>query len=70
MFTLCEDTGERAHDGACPVHHGDACLRVYVALGVAEAERQAVIDVVNLYGDEVLHGALDAVGALMDGRST
>ena len=28
------------------------------------AERQAVIDCVNLYGDTVLHDALDAVGAL------
>ena len=27
-----------------------------------EAERQAVIDAVNLYGDETLHHALDAIG--------
>lgn len=25
-------------------------------------ERQAVIDCINLYGDEVLHKALDAIG--------
>lgn len=23
---FCEDTGERAKQGACPTHHGDACL--------------------------------------------
>ena len=27
-----------------------------------ESERQAVLDVVNLYGDEVLHSALDGIG--------
>lgn len=27
-----------------------------------EAERQAVLDVINLYGDDVLHSALDAIG--------
>lgn len=29
-FTLCEDTGMLAVDGACPAHRGDACLREYV----------------------------------------
>ena len=29
-FTLCEDTGMVAVDGACPAHRGDACLREYV----------------------------------------
>lgn len=27
-----------------------------------EAERQAVLDAINLYGDSVLHGALDDIG--------
>jgi ribosomal protein L37AE/L43A len=27
-----------------------------------EAERQVVLDCVNLYGDETLHAALDAIG--------
>lgn len=27
--TLCEETGDKAVDGYCPVHGGDACLYVY-----------------------------------------
>jgi hypothetical protein len=38
-------------------------LRGAVArIAALEAERQAVLDAVNLYGDEILHAALDAIG--------
>lgn len=42
MFTLCEDTGAKARDGACPVHHGDACLRVYVPMNMTVNERHTL----------------------------
>lgn len=40
---LCEDMVEfgeiiQAKDGVCPVHHGDACLVLYVPLGAARNE--------------------------------
>lgn len=34
------------------------------ALERAEAERQAILDCINLYGDETLHAALDDAGLL------
>lgn len=29
-FTLCRESGQQAVQGACPVHHGDACLEQFV----------------------------------------
>lgn len=41
-FTLCEDTGMLAVEGACPAHGGDACLAQFVE--VPEPEDQEWID--------------------------
>jgi len=40
-ITACEVKGTHARDGACPVHRGDACLRVFIH---AELARTAVED--------------------------
>lgn len=36
--------------------------RLAEAVETSDAERQAVLDVVNIYGDETLHKALDNIG--------
>lgn len=41
-FTLCQDTGQLAVAGACPVHHVDACLRQFVQ-ALAPASVQPLI---------------------------
>lgn len=40
-FTLCADTGVLAVNGACPAHHGDACLREFVAVHQAILRQDA-----------------------------
>ena len=32
-WTICQDSGQPAVNGACPSHHGDACLVVVVPKG-------------------------------------
>lgn len=31
-FLLCEESGQQAVKGMCPVHNSDACLYLYVKL--------------------------------------
>lgn len=46
------------------IHSVNARINALIADRVEdlEAERQAVLDVINIYGDEVLHSQLDAIG--------
>jgi hypothetical protein len=60
-WTVCQITGRRAQEGACPVHHGDACL-VVMNFSVREklpspsadtggaAETQRVLDFLDIVG--------------------
>jgi hypothetical protein len=41
---------------------GNPCAMCQAENERLRAERQAVLDCVNLYGDDVLHEALDAIG--------
>lgn len=45
QWTLCLHTGQLAEKGVCPVHGGDACLKVFVPasayLAAIDEERSA-----------------------------
>jgi hypothetical protein len=59
---LCGPDPERIGDLLIRAEQGEARVRDL------EAERQHILDCINLYGDQTLHGALDAAGLLMNGR--
>jgi hypothetical protein len=69
-LTVGEDGAATYVDGWRPANVDEPTRKVEVVpadqlAGAVEAfaqERQAVLNVVNLYGDETLHKALDAIG--------
>jgi hypothetical protein len=63
-FTLCEETGAAAVDGACPSHGGDACLREYLPaprVRQAWAAAERVTDWLEAVERSVTDGAVIAV---------
>lgn len=63
LCAVADDAGHYADAVIAERHAGWTHAREMEAeVERLQAERQAVLDAVNLYGDETLHRALDAIG--------